>query len=213
MLVFALIADMISSRTIANRDEIQKKLLDSLKLVNRHSKKFLISPHTITLGDEFQAVYSKPDSILSDYWTIQESISPVRLRVAIGYGTIATEINTKSSLGMDGPAFHLARAGIGQPPPGQKKHDWKKKAFLQFYPHEKFTFVNNSLMLYTNEISKWSITTRQVFLALINDKAVETIAQELNITLVAVYKIIQRNNLRDFLNFHDSLVKELNRDR
>lgn len=34
------------------------------------------------------------------------------IRFSIGWGDISTELSSRSSLGMDGPAFYLAREGI-----------------------------------------------------------------------------------------------------
>lgn len=72
----------------------------------------LLSPYTITLGDEFQAVYKAGSRVVEDLLFISRSLFPVSLRIALGIDDIATDINTKEAIGMDGPAFHAARDGL-----------------------------------------------------------------------------------------------------
>jgi len=64
------------------------------------------------LGDEFQAVFSGAQNIWSCIFVIESALHPVRFRFGLGVGGIDTAINRKQSIGMDGPAFHLAREAV-----------------------------------------------------------------------------------------------------
>ena len=102
--MIALIGDIIESKKIQKRAEAQKKLLLQFNKINSISKT-LASPYTITLGDEFQALYKKADDLFRDIWRIALLLHPERIRFSIGVGELSTKINKKQSIGMDGPAF------------------------------------------------------------------------------------------------------------
>lgn len=55
MQYFCVIADLVDSRLLSDRREFQQLLKEKLKDVSAESSG-LVSPYTITLGDEFQAV-------------------------------------------------------------------------------------------------------------------------------------------------------------
>jgi hypothetical protein len=72
----------------------------------------LISPYTITLGDEFQAVLKNARHLFGDIITILYVIYPTKIRFSIGIGDIQTPVNPNQAIGMDGTAFYNARTGI-----------------------------------------------------------------------------------------------------
>lgn len=72
----------------------------------------IVSPYTITLGDEFQAVYQDADGLFRHLFRIRSSIMPARVRFSIAFGPLDTDINPDQAIGMDGPAFHLARDAV-----------------------------------------------------------------------------------------------------
>ena len=68
----------------------------------------------ITLGDEFQGLLfaeKGADPIFVADRIIDEMF-PVRIRIAIGFGGIATQIRREAAIGADGEAFYRARHGM-----------------------------------------------------------------------------------------------------
>jgi hypothetical protein len=111
----AVIGDIIGSRAISDgeRAAVQARLRDTLHALNaRGDHHTLVSPYTVTLGDEFQAVFSQPSMLFLDAIEINAALFPVSMRFAFGLGAITTPINPRQALEMDGPAFHRARLGI-----------------------------------------------------------------------------------------------------
>jgi hypothetical protein len=106
------IGDIVLSRRLPDRAGVQQKLERVLEELNLQHADKLASPYTITLGDEFQAVYRDATPALRDAIRILEALSPVRVRFALSPGAIVTRINPQQALGMDGPAFHEARDAI-----------------------------------------------------------------------------------------------------
>jgi hypothetical protein len=90
--VIVLIGDIVGSRDLDERSQIQRKLKRIFTLIKR-KRSFLLSPYTITLGDEFQAVYGRAEYLFVDILNILSSIYPVKARFAIGIGGLKTPIN------------------------------------------------------------------------------------------------------------------------
>lgn len=107
-----IIGDIVASKQIENRNEVQENLNQVLSHLNYPHRNDLLSNYTITIGDEFQVVLSEFDSVFSDIINISVNLYPVKVRFAIGIGTLSTPINEEQAIGMDGPAFYLARHGI-----------------------------------------------------------------------------------------------------
>ncbi|MEX0623964.1 MAG: SatD family protein, partial [Saccharospirillum sp.] len=73
------IADIVASREIADRTAVQRDLKMELDRLNRQTDD-LLSPYTITLGDEFQAVLGTAGRVFTDMLAIRAAVYPVRLR-------------------------------------------------------------------------------------------------------------------------------------
>ena len=89
-----LIGDIVDSKSISERGKIQSQLNTVFKKIN--NDKLLLSPYTITLGDEFQAVYSKADSVFNHIWQISLAIYPLKIRFSIGAGNINWQFIVKT---------------------------------------------------------------------------------------------------------------------
>lgn len=114
MFYCAIIGDIIGSRKLEDRQDVQKTFLAMAKEANRLYEADIASPFTVTIGDEFQVLlknsYITPQII--DY--VKREMAPVELVFGVGIGEILTDINPKLAIGMDGPAFHFARKAIEQ---------------------------------------------------------------------------------------------------
>lgn len=112
---FALIGDIIGSRSIESRAEIQRRLGDKLREINeREGDKNLAAGFVITLGDEFQGLIRAGGSFNPIYAAleIKNAMYPVKLRFAIGIGGMSTDIDPHMAIGADGEAFHRARESM-----------------------------------------------------------------------------------------------------
>jgi hypothetical protein len=105
----AVIGDLIDSKKIEDRFSFQQRFAANLEDISQWRA---TSPYTLTLGDEFQALYTDGRGLFCDLFRIRECIYPVRCRFSVAIGEITTPINSQRAIGMDGPAFHLARERI-----------------------------------------------------------------------------------------------------
>lgn len=107
-----IIGDIIDSKLIPNRQQVQKKFKEVLRQVNMKYADELASKFTITLGDEFQGLLKKSDNAIRIILEIEKNMAPIKMRFGIGIGAISTSINFEQSSEIDGPAYHRARAMI-----------------------------------------------------------------------------------------------------
>lgn len=204
MNVIALIGDISESRKVKNRDELQRKLRAALEEVNRDNPA-LLSPFTITLGDEFQAVYRNADRLFRDLWTILLKIFPQKVRFSLGMGILTTEINPRQAIGMDGPAFYHARSGIQE----LKKSGYLFRIVGDGIPH--LNLLNQTLNLISHQSSNWSKNRLKILIGLLEGKNASALAQELSISRVAVYKNINAGALEVICELGSEISEILNR--
>lgn len=197
-----MIADIIDSRQLSNRAQIQKGLESRLGELNRHHGQ-LLSPYTITLGDEFQAVFSGADHLFPDILAIMRQLNPVELRFALGVGPLSTAINPEQAIGMDGPAFHRARdllAGM--------KHDSRTLAVTGLA--EDDGLQEAALGLFNLQLRKWRPNRLEILQRLLEEQDIAEIARHLDITERSVYKNIHEGGLSYAIQMIRALTQRIN---
>jgi SatD family (SatD) len=197
-----IIGDIVNSKRISQRSKVQLKLNSIFRKLN--DDKSLLSPYTITLGDEFQAVYNKADLIFNHIWQINSSVYPIKIRFSLGIGDITTKINRKNAIGMDGPAFYNARSGLLK---------LKESGFLLFVSADGLPFrelVTQSLLLVSHLSSGWKKTRLNIISLLYNNLNAAEIAKKLKITDKAVYKNIDAGALKIIINLTTEITKAIN---
>ena len=209
-----LIGDLIRSKELGDKDRerYQSILTEEISRINQKATS-IVSPLTITLGDEFQAVYNDLSAVLADSWSILEVMHPVGVRFSIGIGQIHTPINSDQALGMDGPAFHAARDGMDEIKESGRIYiiSLGSPADQQDASLALVSLVNYSLQLLSSEIKQWKKTRLQILVMLQNGLSVKKIADKISITESAVYKNRDDGDLRLILDLKDSIGENINR--
>ncbi len=204
MNVVCLIADIVGSRNVADRAKLQRDLNVRLTEVNTVSKANLISPYTITLGDEFQAVYKDFGSVFHDISDILWAVYPNRVRFSLGRGILTTDINRSSATGMDGPAFYSARNQLTS----LKQY---KRTIIAISGSElaNIKIINKSLLLFSHEFEKWNRTALGCFVYLLHGKSIGEIVKAVGVKQRAVYKTISSKQIRDYIDFFELLPQAI----
>lgn len=209
-----LIGDLIGSKELDDkeRDRFQTILSEEINRINNKSSS-IISQLTITLGDEFQAVYKVLSELLADSWSILAALHPVGVRFSIGVGSIYTPINREQALGMDGPAFHVARDGMDHIKKSGRIYNIslgspadQPEALLSL-----ISLVNHSLQFLSNEIKEWKKSRLQVLVMLQEGLSVKRISEEVDISESAVYKNREEGDLSLVLDLKVSIGENINR--
>lgn len=203
MKYLAVIGDIVDSKQLPKRERFQAQLEVLLReLSNRNAS--LASRYTITLGDEFQAVYRNADTLFPDLIAIMEAIHPARVRFAVGLGELTTALKPKQALGMDGPAFHRARESIVQLKQTSYLFRLQGDAAKSGEP-DRWALLNHALNLASHQIEGWNRNRLRILSGLMRGEAVAEMEKVLRISTVAVYKNINAAALDEL----DGLCKEI----
>jgi hypothetical protein len=198
-----LVADLVASRKIAERRTIQERLTACLRQLNSKKREGLLSPYTITMGDEFQAVFSVPDRIFRDALTVLIALYPVEVRFSCAIGEINTAINTKQAIGMDGPAFHEARATI------DRLKKTKSIFAIAGLNDAGLTLINQSLALISHTVRKWPLSRLMIMRGVSENHTVKQMARDLRVTDTAVYKSIDAGAIKTIVSLLDEITSRL----
>jgi len=108
---WAVIGDIVRSRAIPERDAFQRRLAALLEGTTARYGRTLASRWTLTLGDEFQALFHASADLPQAVEHICHGLGARGVRFGIGHGPLSTKLRARAS-GMDGPCFHGARAAL-----------------------------------------------------------------------------------------------------
>ena len=204
-----LIADIEASRDVEGKDRevLQKSLKDILTNLNERGEG-IVSPYTITLGDEFQAVFEEADHLFVQMLKIMAALHPVTVRFSLGIGSIDTPLNTEQAIGMDGPAFHRARKGI---------EILKENGFLFGIRSEDneglmLKILNNSLQLLSKQMRGWNKTRIKILYMLKEGCDYKVISDELDISRTAFYKNKEAGALEVIDELSDNMAAMINQE-
>jgi len=199
----ALIGDIIESKKIQDRAQVQQQLLRLMKELNWQYQDYLISPFTVTTGDEFQALFSPNSYMFQIIDQLSVAFSPYEIRFGIGVGEMVTEINKEQSIGSDGPAYWLAREAINHI---HDKNDYGINHISVFLADEEVTWTVNAMLAACSFIqSKWTEVQYDVLKQLLTEDIYDEtfshkeMARSLGITPSAFNKRIKASGLKIYL--------------
>lgn len=192
----AVIGDMVESKKIDNRFEIQAKLKAVLEEINEQYARDIESKFMITLGDEFQGLLGCGENVIQIIERIQIKLDPVQIRFGIGIGKITTEINSHMPLGADGSAYHNARNMINQLKNTERKNKMAAAKIMissDGSHSELETLLNTILALCTSIKDKWTDRQREVaFDCFLHGDNQREAAFRLNIGQPSVQKLLAK---------------------
>lgn len=184
------IGDLVESKSIPERNEFQKGLSSLFSEISKAEA--LASPYTITLGDEFQAVFQSGKGLFLSLLQIRAAIAPFECRFAIALGHLDTEINPEQAIGMDGPAFHAARASINSMKASEGLIKMTGlKASLQ-------SIVDPSLELLWESTRSWNQNRIEILIGLLQNTSEQALSEKLEISIQNVYHNIRKAHLHQW---------------
>lgn len=214
----AVIGDLIDSKKMPNRPQVQVELEKVLSQVNRDFQEHFASPFTITRGDEFQALFYQTAPIFQILDRIEKAFDQtIFIRFGIGLGVILTDINPKQSIGADGPAYWEARKAI------EFVHDNDDYGTTQL----AFSAENSTLKLTVNALlasadfikASWTKSQREILYHLLAENIYEEqfrqkeIAQALNISTSALTKRIKASGLKLYLRNRSAAMNAIRKEQ
>lgn len=199
----ALIADVIDSKTVQERLDLQKQVEKTLQKMNELFGDYLASRFTLTLGDEFQALLKVDAPVFQIIDTLRLELTPTQLRFGIGLGEIVTAIDPLQSVGADGPAYWNARAAINFV---HQKNDYGNTQIYFSSGKENQDFFVNALIASGEAIrSGWRDSQEEILLNLLKRSVYsesfsqQDLAQSLAINPSALSKRLKSSSVRVYL--------------
>ena len=199
----ALIADVIDSKMVQERFNLQKQLEKTLRKMNELFGDYLASCFTLTLGDEFQALLKVDAPVFQIIDTLRSELSPTQLRFGIGLGEIVTAIDPLQSIGADGPAYWNARAAINLV---HQKNDYGNTQIYFSSGNDSKDLLVNALIASGEAIrSGWRGSQEEILLDLIKrfvyseNFSQQDLAQSLDINPSALSKRLKSSSIRVYL--------------
>ena len=199
----ALIADVIDSKMVQERFDLQKQVEITLQKMNELFGDYLASRFTLTLGDEFQALLKVDAPVFQIIDTLRSELTPTQLRFGIGLGEIVTAIDPLQSVGADGPAYWNARAAINFV---HQKNDYGSTQIYFSSGKENQDFFVNALIASGEAIrSGWRDSQEEILLNLLKRSVYsesfsqQDLAQSLAINPSALSKRLKSSSIRVYL--------------
>lgn len=202
MKYLVLIGDIVASRELPARAQFQRRLKGVLQTLNGR-RKTLVSPYTLTLGDEFQAVYRDAETVFADAFAVLAEIAPVQARFALAVGEIVTPINPAQAIGMDGPAFHRARARLEQLKADRRLLGVEGGAGA-------WTLPAAALAVLSGQMEGWRANRFGLFARILAGEPAGELAKRTGITPRAVNKNIRAADLDEWKRILDEITRLLN---
>jgi hypothetical protein len=193
-----LMADVVDSRNMP-----QNKLMKSFKKItdeiNNEKKDILLSPVTITLGDEFQCVVKSLKAgielmIAIDEKKLNETVG-FKLRYALVEGGIDTPINHDIAYGMLGEGLTIAREQLIE-----YKNSYRRYS-VRLHNIKKCEALANSLIVYQNITDAWDIDRDYPLIArFLKLKDYKLVADEMGKTRSQIWKREKSLNMEAYFS-------------
>ncbi len=146
---WVIIGDLIKSRKIINRQQVQENLETILWKVNFKYRKIITMPFTITLGDQFVGAVSKYNYLLELLWNINNELEPIRARYGIGFGTIEFQ---RGNSNIKGTGYTTALRSVQI----AKKSNFKVHLAAEKGAEKHFLFIDSFLLLFFKILSNYN---------------------------------------------------------
>jgi hypothetical protein len=192
---YILMADVIESR-----DQQGDELIKSFKaivnsMIINHKDSFL-SPPTITLGDEFQAIVKSLDTgvdiiIATEEFIIKNNFK-FKLRYILNFGSVETEINPKVAYEMLGEGLTSARELLSE-----IKKDGKR--FVINLDSDKSNIFNNLFFLFASIVDKWKLVDFELISSFIEKQDYKKVAQQFKRDRASVWRKEKTLQIKQYL--------------
>lgn len=195
--------DVVNSRD-KNQNSLIKDLKETVAHINRKYKGEILSPLTITLGDEFQGVLNHFSTAIKIIIEIEEYVIKnkfdFKLRYILNTGNIETKINTKVAYEMLGPGLADTRNKLNE----LKSSDNR----INFFIEEDIlcSVINNSFVVFDSIINKWDIENDfEIASTFIEFRDYKIVSEKLNRNRSLLWKREKTLNIKSYLAIREVL--------
>lgn len=206
----AVIADIIDSKKIKDRQIVQDKLRKTLDIINGKYQSIIKAKFIITLGDEFQGLLSNNNQVVDLINDIELLMYPTKLRFGIGVGVITTTIIYDKSNEIDGSAYHNARFMINELDKRKNKYEGSYTNIMYKSDSSNDDLINTIYSLVSIIKNKWSIRQVEIIKTYLdNEENQYKCAEALNCDQSTVNRSLKSSNYYAIKLGYDSIKKNI----
>lgn len=200
-------ADIIGSRK-GDQGLLINEFRALVHYINGKWKAFIVSPLTITLGDEFQGILKDMESCYKVVFDMEEYIIDndlsVKLRYVMNYGRIETPINKNMAYEMLGGGLTETREQLNK-----LKTSSTRFTVLSEIPAKSTAVVNNVFILYSSYIDSWRLNEYHIVSEFLKDKDYKVVASKLRMNKSSTWRRYKSLNIAEY-NITKDLILTLN---
>ncbi|MHA8050451.1 SatD family protein [Aquirufa sp. ROCK-SH2] len=204
-----LMADVINSGG-RNPALLMQQLKDVVTTINKEKGANLISPLTITLGDEFQGLSNSMENGINTIFDIEEKIVHkqynLKLRYVLYFGQIETEINNKIAYEMLGEGLTNARKELNS----LKNKEVRFKIRLTKNELNKETYLNKAFSIYQNFVDSWKEKDLKIVKEFLLHEDYKTVAKNVNIDPSNAWRRKKSLNIHEYNHIKNIILFILN---
>jgi hypothetical protein len=188
-------ADVIGSSQ-KRGNELMRKFSALVASANQQQSIRFLSPATITLGDEFQAVMKDLVAGLQTIVYLEEEIvrqeADFQLRYVLHYGQIETKINTDIAYEMLGEGLSTARKALNA------LKDESHRFLIQGAQEDLSVALNEAFILYEHLLNRWKPEDYPLVSAFWMHKDYKKVAEVLKKDVSLMWRREKSLNLREY---------------
>lgn len=174
--------------------------------INKKYSNSLLSPLTITLGDEFQGIVQNLNDTIQILIDLEEFIIEnnynIKLRYVVNYGKIDTAINKKIAYEMLGEGLTNARLIINKMKTSSLRFNFKIDNL------EKESIINNSFVIFQSIVDGWKIDKNyELITNFLKYKDYKIVAEKMNKERSLMWKREKSLNLNSYNSVKEILEK------
>jgi hypothetical protein len=202
-----IMGDLVASEAASSIEQLHKEFNRSVRTQNKQQRKQLLSPLTITLGDEFQGITTS----LATAWSIVRAIRfdlltrNVDCRFAIGMIQLRTPLNPRNAWNMMGPGLSMTRDRLNE-----RKAYTRYNFVLPGEPHAEAVLEALGAGLTAIE-RRWTNQQLHDIKASLEGLSPVEIAQRRNVTAHTIYKVRSSGEFDTYLLQWSAVAEALKR--
>ena len=189
-----------------------KALMSDLKTgvakVNKMNSREILSPMTITLGDEFQGVVKNPQAALKLILDMELHLmsleNPFKLRYVVYEGDIQTKLNKERAYEMLGPGLTAAREQLIE------LKSTKNRFKIHLEDKEQTEKLNLMLVVMQGIIDQWTPSQQKVVNTFLELDDYRKVAARLNKDATAIWRRKRSLMIEEFNSLRNLILKTAN---
>lgn len=190
-----IMGDLVGSEIAQSVEVLHARFNAEIEVCNAVFKRRLVSPLTITLGDEFQGLAQSLGDALDIVRTMRLDMLEARIdcRFAIGAVDLKTKVNTDRAWNMMGRGLARARERLNE-----KRAETRYRFALEDHPAVEVTTEALGASLTAIE-ERWTEQQLEDIAATIAGMSAKEIAERRNVSVHSVYKVRSSGELDLYL--------------